>query len=95
MINSRPHALVCWSGTRSSCAVHFEGSDNGCRYSFDCCAILRESFADPYVNFVDRIGHLDRRHIDHNHRFLGTGHRGSDHGNRPIPFSCRFGNGLH
>ena len=39
--------------------VHFEaGPDDGCRYSFYCCAILDESFVDHYVNTSDRIGHL-------------------------------------
>ena len=72
-----------------------EGPDDGCRYSFDCCAILGESFADHYVNTSDRIGHPDRHHTDHNRRLPGIGHRGNGHGSRLISFGCRYGSGRH
>ena len=94
MIDSRPRVLVGWSGAHLSCAGHFEEDpDDGCRYSFYCCAILDESFVDHYVNTSDRIGHPDHRCTDHNRRFPGIGHRGNGHGGRPIFFGCRCGNG--
>ena len=92
MIDFRP--LVCWSGACSSYAVHFEGGPNaGCRYSFCYCVILGESFADHFVNSIDRIGHPNCRRTDHNRHLPGTGHRGNGHDGRPISFGCRFGNG--
>ena len=94
VIDSRPLVLVCWLGARSSCAVHFEeGPDDGYRYSFNCCAILGESFADHYVNTSDRIGHPDRRRTDHNRHFPGIGHRHNSRGGRLIFFGYRCGNG--